>query len=161
MQRQGLALRHSSARDNWDPGGFCITFSFSGEISFILNFFLMVMILQVSCYQCARIQACIRDSVTSCIREQLFVTCAQKRQVCVWHWNVIGIRQNYQIRMCTKQKGMQSKFQRPKRSSLGIPCLQIVYLFRMLGRKKTSLIEYKTLCLSTDCSLLHMLQVLE
>lgn len=140
MQRQGLALRHSSARDNWDPGGFCITFSFSGEISFILNFFLMVMILQVSCYQCARIQAllaeCIRDSVTSCIREQLFVTCAQKRQVCVWHWNVIGIRQNYQIRMCTKQKGMQSKFQRPKRSSLGIPCLQIVYLFRMLGRKK-------------------------
>lgn len=80
---------------------------------------------------------CIRDSVTSCIREQLFVTCAQKRQVCVWHWNVIGIRQNYQIRMCTKQKGMQSKFQRPKRSSLGIPCLQIVYLFRMLGRKKT------------------------
>lgn len=79
---------------------------------------------------------CIRDSVTSCIREQLFVTCAQKRQVCVWHWNVIGIRQNYQIRMCTKQKGMQSKFQRPKRSSLGIPCLQIVYLFRMLGRKK-------------------------
>lgn len=57
MQRQGLALRHSSARDKWDPGGFCITFSFSGEISFILNFFLMVMILQVSCYQCARIQA--------------------------------------------------------------------------------------------------------
>lgn len=57
MQRQGLALRHSSATDKWDPGGFCITFSFSGEISFILNFFLMVMILQVSCYQCARIQA--------------------------------------------------------------------------------------------------------
>lgn len=142
MQRQGLALRHSSARDKWDPGGFCITFSFSGEISFILNFFLMVMILQVSvCTNTGMALAnllaeCIRDSVTSCIREQLFVTCAQKRQVCVWHWNVIGIRQNYQIRMCTKQKGMQSKFQRPKRSSLGIPCLQIVYLFRMLGRKK-------------------------
>lgn len=32
----------------------------------------------------------------------------------MWHWNVIGIRENYQIRMCTKQKGMQSKFQRPK-----------------------------------------------
>lgn len=48
-----------------------------------------------------------------------------------------------------------------KRSSLGIPCLQIVYLFRMLGRKKPSLIEYMALCLSTDCSVLHMLQVLE
>lgn len=81
---------------------------------------------------------CIRDSVTSCIREQLFVTCAQKRQVCV---ALECYRNSAELPNTDVYKAERNAVQIPKAKKIifGNPMSSDSIFVSHVGKKKKSL----------------------